>query len=209
MSESDFIPVGYMYKRVAAAPADLPSHVKAIYSAGTCGAPRNSDNFVEYPEYIHYSLHNRFCLFDSPAKMEKIAVVEGIDLSEMTLFYYECSALEFDFVLVEPDDEDEVGEWMELRCWWEECETDIVIPSKANFVGFDVVEFVGASGPECSLLSCSNIATESPIPVNSYCLYDSFEDAKTVLESGIFHKCEPGPYRIFKTYLIEEFGKTT
>jgi hypothetical protein len=39
--------------------------------------------------------------------------------------------------------------------------------------------------------------------VNSHCLFDSFQEAKESLESGIFNSCEPGPYRIIAVYIVD------
>ncbi|MBC8000678.1 MAG: hypothetical protein IAF58_22200 [Leptolyngbya sp.] len=185
-----------MYKRVAAPPADLPSHVKTIYSVGNCGSPGNSDNFNDY---IQFWSHNGYWFFNSPQEMNVLASENGIDLTGMTLFYYEAYELEFDFTGEEAHD---FGTWSSFESvldW----KTEVDIPQKKQFVGFDVVEFVCRNSPECSLLSCSNVAAKSVAPVNSSCLYDTFAEAKNSVVSGIFHDVEPGPYRIFKVYLVD------
>jgi hypothetical protein len=42
------------------------------------------------------------------------------------------------------------------------------------------------------------------LTVNKHCLLDDLEEAKKFLEKGKFHNCEPGPYRIFAVYRVED-----
>src|SRR3954464_15313648 len=84
------IPVGYMYKRVAALPDWLKAeNVVDVYSLSHC----ISDDFADY---MHYWKHNGYWLFNSPQAIEAIATKENIDLSGATLFYYEAYEYEFD-----------------------------------------------------------------------------------------------------------------
>jgi len=61
------------------------------------------------------------------------------------------------------------------------------------------------TSPECSLLSCCNLAQF--IPVNSHCLLQTFEEAIEHLESGKFAATEEGPFRIFAVYSLPEVSK--
>jgi hypothetical protein len=125
--------------------------------------------------------------------MQKIAIENNIDLSGMTLFFYEI----YEFELDVPSATEE--SWTQIE-GESSFVTDIVFPSKKALAGFDVVEYVGRNSPECSLLSCSDLAKE--FTANSHCLFDTFEDAKRAVESGKFHECEPGPYRILAVYVV-------
>ena len=40
------------------------------------------------------------------------------------------------------------------------------------------------------------------IETNSRCLLESFEQARKLLEDGMFNNSEPGPYRIFAVYSV-------
>jgi hypothetical protein len=74
--------------------------------------------------------------------------------------------------------------------------------------GYDVVTFSVQTSPECSPLSCNNLA--EGIRVNPHCLLSTFDEAKGHLEAGLFDGSEPGPYRIFAVYTIpENFGLVT
>ncbi len=125
--------------------------------------------------------------------MREIARVEDINLSSTTLFYYEIYEFEFDL-----SDEEEAKRWSPIQCE-PYFATDVLVPEAKVLAGFDVVEYVCRNSPECSLLSCSDLARK--FSVNSHCLFDTFEQAKKAVESGKFHECEPGPYRILAVYL--------
>lgn len=184
------IPAGYMYKLVSTSDgkqADSP--LVGIYSVGACGA--NISPF--FTDYIPHWKHNGYWFFHSPSVMHEIAAENHIDLSRMTLFFYELYEFEFDL----PDTEDEA--WIPIESE-SSFVTQIVVPPKMVLAGFDVVEYVCRNAPECSLLSCCNLAKE--FTVNSHCLFDSFEEAKVAVESGKFHEREPGPYRILAVHVV-------
>jgi hypothetical protein len=84
------IPVGYMFKTVSPRPDWLKAAgVADIYSLSGCV----SEYFTDY---IDFWKHNGYWRFDSPAIMRDIAAKVGLDLSQMTLFYYEAFDEEFD-----------------------------------------------------------------------------------------------------------------
>ena len=79
-----------MYKTAERNPEWLEApQVAGIYSVSSC----ISDNFADY---IQYWRHNGYWLFDRPEVIEEIEESEKIDLSGMTLFYYEAYEEEFE-----------------------------------------------------------------------------------------------------------------
>lgn len=180
-----FIPVGYLYKKIVLKPDWLAANVDDICSVSGCV----SENFTDY---INYWLHNGYWLFDSPQIMQQIAQKEALDISSMQLHFYEAYTLAYDehekqWISFEPD-----ASFI----------TNIQIPQKKQLLGFDVVTFSGGNIPECSPLSCNHLAAE--IAVNRHCLFDRFEDAKQALEQGVFDNSEPGPFRIYAVYQVEQ-----
>ena len=69
-------------------------------------------------------------------------------------------------------------------------------------MGYDVVSFTTGNAPECSYLSCNNMAEE--IEVNEHCLIESFERAKELINKKAFVGCETGPCRIFAVYAVKD-----
>jgi hypothetical protein len=192
--DEKMIPVGYMFKSVGRRPDQLPAiNVEDSYSAGSCGGS-TSQNFADY---IGFWKHNGYWFFNSPSIMEEIARENDIDLSTMTLFYYEAYRYEFDLA----DDDTRSPSWSTFDCE-PSFPTDIAIPEEKDLVGYDVVEFVFRNSPGCSLLACTDLTAE--FAVNEHCLFEKFEQAKEAVESGAFHACEPGPYRIFAVYLCRK-----
>ena len=59
-----------------------------------------------------------------------------------------------------------------------------------------------SNAPECSGLSCNSIAQH--VEVNEHGLFASLEKAKAALERGFFDRSEPGPFRIFAIYWVDE-----
>lgn len=176
------IPIGYMYKTVSAATDWLKnSYVADIYSLSGCIS-------ADFADYIQYWKHNGYWLFDKPRVIEDLAKTENIDLSGMTLFYYEAYEEEFD---------EKTGEWSSFGAE-PDIKTDVQAPVDKHLHGFDVVEFSCHTNPGCSPLSCNGLAAE--LPVNRHCLFDSFEAAKDAVDRGLFVNCEPGPYRIVAVY---------
>ena len=186
------IPAGYMYKMAGAPPSHLTAkNVVDIFSVGACGG----SNSPYFTEYIRHWKHNGYWFFNSPQIMEEIAEKENISLSSMTLFYYEIYEYEFD----KTDYEGKVEGWSKFACE-ADFSTDVQIPAVKVFSGYDVTEYVCRNSPECSLLSCSNLAAQ--FTVNSHCLFDTFEQARSAVETGAFHAFEPGPYRLLAVYVI-------
>lgn len=183
------IPAGYLYKTVWPPPGFLNDATRAkltdICSVSSCV---NSD----FADYVNFWRHNGYWLFDSPEPMRTIAAEEGIELSETTLFYYEV----FENELL-----DDFRTWRSIKPETSFV-TNVTPPASKRLLGYDVVTFTGGPAPECSPLSCNAMADE--LPVNEHCLFESFEAARQNLESGVFHDCEPGPYRIFAVYVVTD-----
>lgn len=76
------------------------------------------------------------------------------------------------------------------------------MPKEKHLEGYDVATFSVGTSPECSPLSCNSLARE--IKVNRHSLLSSLEEAKQSLESGKLKNSEPGPYRIFAVYSLEQ-----
>ena len=172
-----------MHKLIAASPPNW-GLAQTIYSVSGCV----SENFADY---IDFWKHNGYWLFDSPEIIDELAAQHAIDLSDTTRFYYEVCKTEFDgktrqWSSFQPDDA---------------FSTNVAIPDEKHLRGFDVVTFSARTAPECSPLSCNALA--ETFPVNQYCLFETFDEAKHALESDVFEKCEPGPYRIFAVYTLD------
>jgi hypothetical protein len=173
------IPAGYMAKRVISRPDWLEAPtVVDIYSVSGC----MSENFTDY---ISYWKHNGYWLFNSVKVITSLAMEHSLDLAGCQFFFYEIHELQFD----------------EKAKQWQSFTPDIAFvtavipPAKAQLEGYDIVTFSSQSSPECSPLSCNNLA--KTIPVNCHCLLESFEEAKRLIEIGAFQNSEPGPCRIF------------
>jgi hypothetical protein len=128
-------------------------------------------------------------MFDSPEIIRVVAQENSIDINGTRLFYYEAFESEFD------------------RQNWKTFApessvlTDVTQPPLKRLEGFDVVTFSAGNSPEHSPLSCNGLAEE--IPTNAHCLLESFEKAEAHLNSGMFIRCESGPYRIFAVYSVD------
>lgn len=177
------VPIGYMYKNVAAKPDWLNNDiVKDLYSVSPC----ISGDFAERAEWIDAWKHNGYWLFDAPQIVESIAFERGIELETMSLFFY----------LAHPRQWDDVrGEWIDYSSD-ASLPTDVQPPRKSGFEGFDVVSFSSQTAAECSPLSCNGLA--HTVDVNEHCLIPEFETAMSAIERGLFKNCEPGPYRIIE-----------
>ena len=179
------IPVGYMAKKVVSRPDYINvDHVTDIYSVSGC----ISEDFADY---IIYWKHNGYWFFDSADTIESVSTTEGIDLGDNTLFYYEVYEKQYN--------EDEKN-WKSFEPE-NSFETHVVEPTNKYLEGYDVVSFSGQTSAECSPLSCNHLAQE--IQVNEHCLFKTFEEARSHLEKGDFKACEPGPYRIFAVYTVD------
>jgi hypothetical protein len=179
------IPVGYLAKRSCDKPKGLGlSQVEDVYSV----SGHVNDDFADY---FKIWKHNGYWLFDSPEAIHAVASEMSISLEGAKLFYYEAHELEFD----------------ENQMRWSafapesSVQTDVLVPSDKYLEGFDLVTFWAHNAPECSPLSCNGLAAE--IRTNLYCLIETFEQAKDVLENGKCSDAEPGPYRIFAVYSVD------
>jgi hypothetical protein len=179
-------PAGYMAKKVVKRPDWIraPS-VEDIYSLSGCiSAP--------FADYIKHWKHNGYWLFNSVDAIRTLASEHGIPLTHCKIFYYEVFDQEYD------DDR------MEWRPFAREASfgTAVVLPVRKQLEGYDVVTFTAHTSPECSPLSCNNLA--AAIRTNSHCLLTSFEDARARIEAGGFERSEPGPFRIFAVYSLPD-----
>ncbi|MBS0240978.1 MAG: hypothetical protein JSS20_02290 [Proteobacteria bacterium] len=179
------IPAGYLFKRVEARPdwLGVPGRPQRIFSM--CG--HISPDFADYVDFWR---HNGFWLFDSPDIIEAVAADHGIELTGLTCFYYEEHEQQFDT---------EADRWLPVVPE-KSFLTSVERPSAATLEGFDIVTFSGGTAPECSPLSCNSIAEE--VAVNDRCLFDTFDEARRALESGLFRNAEPGPCRIVAVHTV-------
>ncbi|MEN8219225.1 MAG: hypothetical protein ABFS56_23260 [Pseudomonadota bacterium] len=179
------IPVGYMAKRVATKPDWLKtSQVEDIYSVSSC----ISEDFCDY---INYWKHNGYWLFDSPETIKTLAKKNNIALSKTTMFYYE--AYELQSYEDEPIWEEYYPE--------DSFSTNVVEPKEKTLMGYDVVSFYAGNAPECSYLSCNQMAEK--IEVNRHCLLETLDKAKELINKKAFIGGEPGPCRIFAVFKVE------
>ncbi len=187
------IPIGYMYKiQWPKRNSLLAEQVEDIHTLGDC--PGNSTS--DFYDYIPFWKHNGFWLFNTPEELQSFAAEHEIDLSKMTLFYYEAYEKEFDF-----DQTTDEPTWSEF----EACPnfyTNVIIPTAKILHGYDVVEYTVGNAPECSLLACTDLT--QMFDINSHCLFKTLEEAKAALEAEEFHVREPGPYRVIAVYLVEQ-----
>lgn len=176
------IPAGFMLKTVSQCPdwLNVPNVVD-VCSVSSC----ISDYFANY---IVFWAHNEWWFFDSPEIIMNLARENHIDVSNMTMFYYEVYE----------------DSYSEKNCRWfsiephSEFKTDVQEPAVKEFLGFDVVSFSMGNSPECSPLSCNSLAEE--LSVNEHCLFSAFEQAEAAVVDGKFNNSEPGPFRIFAVY---------
>lgn len=183
------IPAGYMAKRIASKPEWIKAPgVVDICSVSYC----ISEAFCDY---VGHWKHNGYWFFDSPAIIKGIARDHAIDLSAHQILYFEVYQLQYD----------------EERRRWQPFgpdpafTTDVTVPDHKQLLGFDVTGFDAQTSPECSPLSCNNLA--ETVEVNEHCLLPSFERARELLEGGAFDNSEPGPFRVFGVYSIVEGGR--
>lgn len=176
------IAAGYMAKKVSPRPDWLrASGVADLCSVSYCISKAFCD-------YIKHWKHNGYWFYNSPQVVEEVARAESIDLSEHEIFYYEVYEQQFD---------EERRVWQPFHAE-ENFKTDVEAPRRKQLLGFDVVSFNAQTSPECSPLSCNNLAQS--IAVNEHCLLESLEQARKLLESGAFDDSEPGPFRVFAVY---------
>lgn len=189
------IPAGYSLKRTVSPPDYLQfgvSNILEVCSASNCVEPALVDPSDRW-------LHNGFDLANSPDLLWILASEEGVDLSGSRLFYH-C-AYEFE-IRSDGRTFDPLG-WKPIsRARSSSVKNDVVVPlDDAGLVvlGYDVVVF--GDYMEHSPLACQSIAMQ--LQVNSYCLFDSLEEAKSAIDTGKFIDCEEGIYKIFSVGLLK------
>src|SRR6476646_2075224 len=125
-------PIGYMYKRVSAAPEWLKApHVADVYSLSR----HVSDDFADY---INFWRHNGYWLFDSPAIIVALAAEDSISLDGLKLFYYEAYELQYD---------KKAANWAPFEPE-RTFVTNVQPPNARTLEGFDVVTFSQGTSPE-------------------------------------------------------------
>jgi hypothetical protein len=180
------IPMGYMAKRTeGSAGWTKPPQVFDVYSVSACV----NDDFADY---VDYWKHNCWWFFDTPEMIQSTARENSIDLQGTKLFYYEAHELEL-----------ADGVWRRFspdRRWGE---SHVASPLKKQLEGFDVITVwvENSAEPDTSPLASSYLANE--LNTNSHCLFDSFDEAYTALNTGKFDGCEPGALRIFAVYSVD------
>ena len=130
-------------------------------------------------DYETHWKHNGCWLFDDPQIMRDIARAEHIDLSSMTLFYYERLDEEFD---------ETARAWSPIPPPPEP--VNVTPPARKTLRGYDVSCASQGNAPECLPLSCNALCTEAR--VNAHCLFDTVEEAKEALERGCSTRASPG-----------------
>jgi hypothetical protein len=172
-----------MFKNVSLRPDWIKAEsVVDIFSVSNC----ISTNF----DYIQFWKHNGYWFFNSLEVLRTLIEDQSLDISGKTLFYYEVFEQEYN---------EETKEWATFEP--ESAFPTAVDPPRAKSLeGYDVTSFSVHTSPECSPLSCCDLATE--LTVNEHCLFRTFEEAKGALEGGKFAQTEPGPFRIFAVYRV-------
>jgi hypothetical protein len=185
LSRMTLIPAGYMAKRVLTKPDWLKNpHVIEIASVSHC-------NSKDFADYINYWQHNGYWFFDSPEIIRDLISNNGIDSFGLSYFYYEVYHKQYD---------DELRVWVDFKPE-DSFTTNVQHSSSKTLLGFDIVTFHAQTSPECSPLSCNQLA--ETITVNQHCLLDSLEEAVQLIETGAINNSETGPYRIFAVYQVE------
>lgn len=179
------IELGYMAKRIAERPdwIDAP-HVDRIFAVSGCV----SKNFCDY---IPYWKHNGYWFFDVPEVIRDLASSNNIDLSGTSLLYYRGHDQQYD-----EDSKTWIGYEPEGSFGLQ-----VSSPVESEILGYDVVTYSLQNSPECSPLSCNNVAAE--VRVNKNCLIAGLDYAIELVSHGVFDNSEPGPYRIIEVHSVE------
>jgi hypothetical protein len=153
------IAAGYMAKKVVAKPA----WIKAAGVADLCSVSNCMS--TAFCDYTKHWKHNGYWFFDSPAVITEVAQAASVDLSGHRIFYDEVYEQQF---------------YEEAHLWRpfepeKTFTTTVEPPDPRQLLGFDVVSFSSQTSPECSPLSCNNLAES--VEVNEHCLLKSFDDA--------------------------------
>jgi hypothetical protein len=179
-------PAGYMAKRIVKRPDWIQApKVDDVYAVSGCV----SEYFTDY---IKYWKHNGYWFFDSVQTIKSLAEAQAISVGGCKFFYYEVFEKEFN---------DEAEQWQSFKPD-DGFKTSVIVPPKKVLEGYDVVTFSVHTSPECSPLSCNNLAAS--VETNRHCLFASFDEAKARIEGHAFDNSEPGPFRIFAVYSVDE-----
>lgn len=185
--DTQMIPLGYVLKDVASPPPDWMNTptLAAVHSLSGCVSR-------DFADYIPLWTHNGWWLYDTPDAVSAAAAELGVDRSQLSLFYYEAYHRQFN---------DKLGNWEPFEPESGDGFTQgVERPKSAILSGYDVVSYFAQTSPECSPLSCNGLA--ATMPVNRFCLFDSFSEAFSAVGEGSFKDTEPGPYRIIAVYQI-------
>lgn len=186
MTEPKLVPAGYMAKRVIRNPDWIKANpVADIYSVSNCIRK-------DFADYINYWRHNGWWLFDTPDIIAGLITEHQIDAKGLTYFYYETTDHEYD----------RAGKCWRLITTNTDFPINVRVPEMKQLAGFDVVTFECHNTPECSPLSCNNLA--STLTTTRHCLFESFAAAKAQIEAGAFDDTEPGPLRIIAVYTLAD-----
>ena len=182
------IPAGYMAKIIVKKPDLLKAKdVQSIYSVSGCISK-------DFADYDHFWKHNKFWFFDSVEIIKEISKENNVNLSKAEILYYEIYEKEF-------DEKSKKWNYFENKNSFGYLGSDVKKPENKYLLGYDIVNYIVSPGPECSVFSCNYLAEN--VKINKYCLMDSFEETKEIVETLGISKCEPGPYRIFAVYKID------
>ena len=178
------IPLGYMAKRVALKPDWLKTDkVDDILSVSPC----MSEDFADW---VSYWKHNGFWFFDSTSVIQDLVHEHRIDNADLRWFYFEGYEQEYD------EDQDVWRDYEPEGSFT----TSVREPAEPRLMGYDIVTFSGGTSAECSPLSCNGLAES--LDLNRHCLFETFKEAKDLIESERLDGCEPGPYRIVGVYEV-------
>jgi hypothetical protein len=166
--------------------APKPAWIKSGAAVRICSVSNCVSH--DFCDYISHWKHNGYWFFNSPQDIQAVADSDPTAAKERELFYYELFELQFD---------DQAGSWASFEPE-KSFRTEVVAPHHKSLLGFDVVTYLAQTSPECSPLSCNNLAEK--IEVNENCLLPSLEEAKRLIESGGFTNSEPGPFRVIAVY---------
>jgi hypothetical protein len=138
------IPAGYMLKTAIPPPEwfspESAGRVEEVCSLSNCVVTDFTDAFQTWR-------HNGWWLYDSPVVIDEVVREQAIETQGMSLFYYE---------LYEQELADDGWRAFEPNGF----PIDVVAPKVKTLIGFDVTTHFVLQGPECSPLSCNNMAGE-------------------------------------------------
>lgn len=190
------IAAGYLLKRVVPPPewlVETPTHIRDVCSVSNCV----NDDIVDVQDRW---LHNGFGLGNDGAALRALAEVEGLDLTDVQLFYYTAYELELtsDGWTFDP------AAWRpRTRLETAVVPDEVVEPAAGSvlLLGYDVVVYEYGSLVH-SPLSCNSVVKS--VPVNEHCLFETFDEAREAIDGGKFGGgCESGAYTILSVSLVE------